>query len=222
MKLVKPALDVGFQIAATDPSVMLAHYRDVLGVHFDHDLPLGGGRMQSRHTWGDSVIKLNHQRDAVPQAPATGWAGLTLFGPNVTEPGAGTDPEGNFVTRTPAHSETVEVALAVRDAQASLTFFAALDLPVDGDRIGIGASAIRVQETPAARHAGLEGPGLRYITLQIDQADRAHARALEAGAMEGMAPRTLGTVARISFIVEPGGNWIELSQRASLVGRLDT
>ncbi len=55
MKLVKPALDVGFQIAATDPSVMLAHYRDVLGVHFDHDLPLGGGRMQSRHTWGDFV-----------------------------------------------------------------------------------------------------------------------------------------------------------------------
>jgi len=222
VKLVKPALDVGFQIAATDPSVMLAHYRDVLGVHFDHDLPLGGGRMQSRHTWGDSVIKLNHRRDAVPQAPATGWAALKLLGPGACEHGTGADPEGNVVARAPAASEAVEITLAVRDAQASLAFFAALGLPVAGERIGVGASAIRVQESPDASHAGLEGPGLRYITLQIDQADRAHARALDAGATEGMAPRTLGTVARISFIVEPGGNWIELSQRASLVGSLDT
>jgi lactoylglutathione lyase len=36
-----------------------------------------------------------------------------------------------------------------------------------------------------------------------------------------MAPRTLGDVARISFVIEPGGHWIELSQRASLTGSLE-
>lgn len=218
---MKPALDVGFQIAAADPSDMLAHYREVIGVHFDHDLPLGGGRMQSRHTWGDSVIKLNHRRDAVPPAQATGWTALTLVGPDVADPVEHADPEGNAVARAPAEIEAVEVELTVRDARASVAFFAALGLPMEGDRIAVGASAIRVREDAGASHAGLEGPGLRYITLQIDRADDAHAEALAAGATEGMAPRTLGEVARISFVVEPGGNWIELSQRASIVGSLD-
>jgi lactoylglutathione lyase len=29
---------------------------------------------------------------------------------------------------------------------------------------------------------------------------------------------TLGEVARISFVLDPDGNWIEMSQRASLTG----
>jgi hypothetical protein len=33
---------------------------------------------------------------------------------------------------------------------------------------------------------------------------------------------TLGTVARISFIRDPDGNFIEVSQRASLTGSLPT
>ena len=34
------------------------------------------------------------------------------------------------------------------------------------------------------------------------------------------APVTLGDVARISMILDPDGNWIELSRRASVVGSL--
>ena len=34
---------------------------------------------------------------------------------------------------------------------------------------------------------------------------------------EGLAPVTLGEVARISMILDPDGNWIELSRRASIV-----
>ena len=36
-----------------------------------------------------------------------------------------------------------------------------------------------------------------------------------------MAPVTLGTTARISMVRDPDGNWIELSQRASIAGSLD-
>ena len=35
-----------------------------------------------------------------------------------------------------------------------------------------------------------------------------------------LAPVTLGEVARISMILDPDGNWIELSRRASIVGSL--
>jgi hypothetical protein len=40
------------------------------------------------------------------------------------------------------------------------------------------------------------------------------------GVREGLAPITLGDVARISMILDPDGNWIELSRRASIVGSL--
>jgi hypothetical protein len=46
--------------------------------------------------------------------------------------------------------------------------------------------------------------------------------ALDIGlATNAIAPLTLGTTARIAMIRDPDGNWIELSQRASIVGSLD-
>ena len=220
---MKPALDVGFQIAATDPSVMLAYYRDVIGVHFDHDLPLGGGRMQSRHTWGDSVIKLNHRRDAVPHAPATGWSALKLLGPGASD--GQHRPGRNVVARAPAEVGGRRSQLTVRDARASLAFFAALGLPLAGERIGVGASAIRVRDdrqtraTPDSR----AGPcALHHAADRPRRPGACHvARSTQAPRGKGGTAHA-GTVARISFVVEPGGNWIELSQRASIVGSLDT
>jgi hypothetical protein len=38
---------------------------------------------------------------------------------------------------------------------------------------------------------------------------------------EARAPVTLGSTARISMVRDPDGNWIELSQRASLTGSLE-
>ena len=36
-----------------------------------------------------------------------------------------------------------------------------------------------------------------------------------------MAPVRLGDVAYISFVRDPDGNWIEISQRKSITGSLD-
>ena len=67
----------------------------------------------------------------------------------------------------------------------------------------------------------MQGRGWRYITFQVFKVDEEHARVLAAGGVEGMAPVTLGRTARISMVRDPDGNWIELSQRASIVGSLD-
>lgn len=221
IELAKPALDVGLEIANADPTAMLAFHRDRVGLRFDHDQPLGGGRMQSRHGWGESVLKLNHRRGGVAATPPTGWRTLILATPERTAAEELVDPEGNAVRLEPGDREAAGIDLHVRDAAASHAFFLALGLPLEADCFMVGASRLRVVEDPDATAGGLEGPGLRYVTLQVRRADRAHALALEAGAIEGMAPRTLGEVARISFVLEPGGNWIELSQRASVVGDLD-
>ncbi len=59
------------------------------------------------------------------------------------------------------------------------------------------------------RHLGL---GLNLI---LSRGEEQH------GGREAMPPTTLGTTARISMVRDPGGNWIELSQRASITGSLD-
>ena len=56
------------------------------------------------------------------------------------------------------------------------------------------------------------------MTLQIFDCDGLTA-ALEAQGVEvGQPPRTIGEV-RYSFVRDPDGNWIELSERASLTGK---
>nr|QQZ50882.1 VOC family protein [Phenylobacterium glaciei] len=67
----------------------------------------------------------------------------------------------------------------------------------------------------------MSGKGWRYITFQVFKVDEEHARILEQGGRQAMPPTTLGATARISMVRDPDGNWIEISQRASLVGTLE-
>ena len=76
------------------------------------------------------------------------------------------------------------------------------------------------QDRHASIDAGIRGKGWRYITFQVFKVDEVHAAVLAAGGREARAPITLGTTARISMVLDPDGNWIELSQRASIVGTL--
>ena len=91
----------------------------------------------------------------------------------------------------------------------------------DGDRYRIGESFIAIENGP---HPGLPGPlnaaGFRYITVQVRDVEAAHHHLCAVGFTEGRSPIRLGDTAYISFITDLGGNWIELSQRASLTGPL--
>ena len=66
----------------------------------------------------------------------------------------------------------------------------------------------------------MRAPGFRYLTVQVRDVDAEHAGIVQRGGIEGRQPLTLGTTARISFVRDPDGNWIEISQRASLTGPL--
>ena len=77
------------------------------------------------------------------------------------------------------------------------------------------------QSPDAPSDADMEGKGWRYITFQVFEVDRDHAHVLAHGGREARAPVTLGTTARISMVRDPDGNWIELSQRASITGSLE-
>jgi catechol 2,3-dioxygenase-like lactoylglutathione lyase family enzyme len=126
----------------------------------------------------------------------------------------------------PGHQGITRIGLrlAARDLNKHRDFLGralALDA-ADGDVYRLGDSVILLEEDPTATADVVrEAAGFRYITVQVFKVDQEHAGILARGGREGMAPQTLGQTARISFVRDPDGNWIEISQRASLTGSLD-
>ena len=224
MRLAKPAIDLGVQTERREP--MLSFWQEEVGLRFDHMLPVGGGVQQHRHEMNGSVLKLNHSREPLSDEPVAGYRELLIARVDLAEPRQLRDPDGNLVTLVPAGTEGITgigVRLAVRDASAFHEFYAkALELePLGCNAYRCGHSVLLfAEDASAARTRDMRGRGYRYITIQVWDVDAEHRRILDAGAEEGRAPVTLGKVARISFVRDPDGNWIEISQRTSLTGQV--
>jgi lactoylglutathione lyase len=77
------------------------------------------------------------------------------------------------------------------------------------------------QDRDAVSDAQMRGIGYRYLTIQVFDVVAEHRAILARGGAEGAVPVRLGDVAYISFVRDPDGNWIEISQRKSITGSLD-
>jgi catechol 2,3-dioxygenase-like lactoylglutathione lyase family enzyme len=225
MQLAKPAVDIGLNAVRLAP--VLAFWQGEAGVPFDHLLRISPTQDQHRHSLPrGSVLKINHRAQPPPANPPAGYQALLIARPGVSSPLALTDPDGVRLELVPPGHEGVRqigVRIAVRDLAAHRRFYAeALGLPEERPgAFRAGESLILLHEAPeASADAQMQGPGWRYITFQVFKVDEEHARVLAAGGREALAPVTLGTTARISMVRDPDGNWIELSQRASIVGSL--
>jgi lactoylglutathione lyase len=224
IKLAKKHIDVGLYTNETE--AMLEFWRTQVGLRFEEVLPLGQGVRQHRHPMNGSVLKLNSVRDPMPAAKHPGYRELWIASPDVQEPVALSDTDGNVIRLVlPGYSSVTGIALklVVSNAQSFREFYGrVMQLQSAGkDTYRCGDSLLMFeQQRGAAQDNPLRAKGLRYFTVQVVDLDREHATLLERGAVEGMAPITLGEIARISFIRDPDGNWIELSQRASLTGPL--
>ena len=225
MNLAKPHLDVG--LATNQLEATLSFWQNEIGLRFEEVLPLGRGRRQHRHAMNGSVLKLNHARDPLPATPPSGYRELRIARDGLAARRALLDPDGNRVVLVPRGEEGVQgiaVHLGVRDAAAFHRFYRdALQLEPAGDNAyRCGDSLLSFgRDATASGDAAMDGPGYRYVTIQVWDVDAEHAGIVARGGGDGMAPRTLGDVARISFVRDPDGNWIEISQRASLTGSLD-
>jgi catechol 2,3-dioxygenase-like lactoylglutathione lyase family enzyme len=232
IELAKPAVDVG--LFTRNREDLLTFWQARVGVPFTELLPLGGGLQQHRHAIGDSVLKINHSRDPLPRAPASGIRRLTIRRGDIDEPILLTDPDGNEVLLTPENEvvdrkvvdlkvEQIRVDLTVSHLDSHLDFYGgALGLPaLDGCTFRCGVSQIRLTEGEATREPEQRAVGYRYLTLQVFDVLGCHSRIIAKGGREGREPMKLGDVAHISFVRDPDGNWIEISQRRSITGSLD-
>jgi lactoylglutathione lyase len=224
MKLAKPRIDVGLHTNLREP--MLDFWQKEIGLPYEEMLPMGRGLQQHRHGLLGSVLKINHARDPLGNEPACGYRELWIARAGISAPLRRVDPDGNVVRLVPPGHENVSaiaVELAVRDEAAFHDFYGrGLGLERVGEKAyRCGDSLLRFAHDPGAVAAGrMTASGYRYITVQVFDVDAEHAGILARGGREGSPPRTLGSVARISFVRDPDGNWIEISQRASLTGPL--
>ncbi len=226
MKLAKPRIDVG--VFTNNTEALLRFWHDEVGLPFEELLKIGGGVRQYRHAMNGSVFKLNDLRETLTPQPPAGYRELLIARPGLTSRRTLVDPDGTVVTLVPPGENCVTqigIRLAVRDEAAFNDFYGhTLGLDAVGhNAYRCGESVFLFEHAPdAARTEVVRAPGYRYLTIQVWNVDVEHRGLLARGAEEGSVPVTLGATARISFVRDPDGNWIEISQRASLTGPLPT
>jgi len=227
MQLAKSVIDVGLSTNNLEP--MLRFWQQDAAVRFDHMLPVRRGQKQYRHDEQGSVIKLNHHTEPLPEAAPSGFRELIIAREGLREPRRMVDPDGNRVQLVPKGFDGVTqlgVAMGVRSLSEHRRFYGDIlgfaEQSWSGDAaFCLGDSLLLLEEDRAATADPVrQARGWRYITLQVADIDAVHGELRSKGVREGLAPITLGDVARISMILDPDGNWIELSRRASIVGSL--
>jgi catechol 2,3-dioxygenase-like lactoylglutathione lyase family enzyme len=227
MQLAKNVIDVGLSTNNLKP--MLRFWQQDVALRFDHVLPVRRGQKQYRHHEQGSVIKLNHHEVPLPEAALSGYRELMIAREGLQKPRRMVDPDGNRVQLVPpGHDGVAQIAVSmgVRSLSEHRRFYGdilgfAEQSWSGGPAFRLGDSLLLLEEDGAATVDPVrQAAGWRYITLQIADIDAVHGELRSKGVREGLAPVTLGDVARISMILDPDGNWIELSRRASIVGSL--
>jgi hypothetical protein len=220
LEVIKPAIDVG--IATNQPEPSQDFWGRTVGLRHDHVLKVGGGIHQHRYDLHGAVLTLNHHRDQLGATP-TGYSELVTVAAG-SETGVHRTPDGTKVTLVPQLDDDLRtiVSLSATDPERTRTVLTgALGCQKAGMLCRIGETGIEIIHEPEREPTTTrDGTGIRYLTIQVRDLEAAHAHALRNGAAEGMAPLCLGDVAFISFVRLPDGDWVELSQRASLTGPL--
>ena len=214
MDFAKPCLDVGLYTDRYDD--LRAFYVDGLGLPYEELLKAGRGVHQHRVGLHGSVLKLNSSREPLADAP-TAFTRLDIHGDHEERR---RDPDGLEVVLTP-DVERIAVHWGSSDPERLGALLR------DGfDAVDEGGGRWRVQTTLLVLHEGggpvgpMRSRGFRYLTGQVRDVRAEHARLLSLGWVEGTAPLKLGETAFISFVLDPDGAPIEISQRASLTGPL--
>ena len=223
MHLAKQHLDIGMFTKS------LERHHDFwerqVGLRFDMELPVSEGWVQHRFDAHNSVIKVNDNRNPMRDRPPTGYIGLTIARDNgpVWE---GMHPDGGRVRLVPKGTDGVVgigITVATPNPARMMDFYIGAmefervseNVARCGDTLLFVERGVGGVETDDFKALGV---GYRYLTIQIFDADKDTDGILRRGGRLASAATDYGTIARVSFVKDPDGNWIEVSARASLTG----
>ena len=221
MRLAKNHLDIG--LFTNDIDSHTTFWEQDIGLTLDHKLELTQNITQHRYQAHGSVIKVNHSSQKLEKRAASGYTGLIICsGQGITWAGRAPGGENVRIVETGhAGIAGIGIKLTTENPDAMMEFYTEV---MQFDKISssvarCGDSLLFVEEgEPGTPSDDFVGPGFRYITLQIFDADRACSDIERRGGVIAKPPVNLGKVARYAFATDPDGNWIEISARASLTG----
>jgi len=214
VNLAKPCLDVGLYTDRYED--LRSFYCDELGLPYEELLKVGRGIHQHRLGLHGSVLKVNDSREPLDDA-RTNFVRLDVHGPSSREL---RDPDGTHVVVTP-DIETIAVHWASSDPERLAAMLrSGFDASDEGDgRLKVGTTTL-VLHRGGQPVGSMRTRGWRYLTVQVWDVRAEHANLLQHGWTEATPPIKLGDTAYISFVLDPDGSPIEISQRASLTGPL--
>ena len=225
VELAKDRIDVGLYTNRYDSLADFYGPDGLVGLPYEELLKVGNGVHQHRYGLRGSVLKVNSARADLPVEP-TAFVRLTIADERRSTAAVLHDPDGTEVVLSPPGGNGL-IDLAVHWASADVDGLGRLLQDgfgaehEGGTDYRLGTSLLRLLHEPGVPTVGgMFGRGFRYLTVQVRDVRAAHAHLLASGWTEGRAPVKLGETAFISFVRDPGGSWIEVSQRASLTGPL--
>lgn len=223
MDLAKQHLDIGLFSNLRDEQ--LQFWQQSVGLEYDHMGKLGGDAQQHRHHMNGSILKMNHARDPLPELPPSGIVGLQIAREGIVAVQTLRDPDGNLVELVPPGHDGVEgiaIQVKVNDPAAHEHFWTHV---MGFERVAEGSyrcgdTLVKVVEQGSVEHRGDQwrGRGYRYLTVQVFDCVAEYEAILAKGGQSGGEPTVLGDTVRMAFVMDPDGNHIEISQRASLTG----
>jgi catechol 2,3-dioxygenase-like lactoylglutathione lyase family enzyme len=222
MELSRQLFDVG--IITSSRESMLNFWRDEMGLPVERELSPHEAVVQYKLALKGAVLKLNCVKRELPRGAMAGLRMLIVADPETEQPRHLRDPDGNLVCLVPSGYRGIEsfgMHYAVSDEDAFRRFFGdVLQLPLIDDRMyDFGGATLSFAWSPDVVRGAETFGGYHYLTFQVMDVVKAHAELLSRGAREEKPPSTEHTTtdSSISFILDPDGNSIEISQRPDLV-----
>jgi catechol 2,3-dioxygenase-like lactoylglutathione lyase family enzyme len=221
LRLARGKFDVG--LLTGQPELMLSFWSEQLGLPVERTFEPTPGIVQHKLTMHGAVLKLNCVEGGLPsRTERRGMQLLRLVSALIDEPRHLVDPDGNAVHLFPPGHQlrTFAAHLAVSDEDAADRFYGSvLGLERIGERtFDVAGADLSFERTPAQAE-GAAGAGYGYLTLQVMDVHEAHALLCGRGASELQPPSDTAFAggSSVSFVTDPDGNVIELSQRPDLV-----
>lgn len=225
MHLAKNSIDIA--IVTNQIDAQLEFWQNKVGLAYEELLKVSKDMHQHRLSLNGSVFKLNHALSSVPGDAFSGYRELLIVNNDLENVENIEDPDGNRVTLVPhGYRDVRQIGLVLQVAsvvRAQRYYEDVLGLsPVSESVMAWGDTLFFFNEQADTQGTeAIAGLGYRYITVQIHDLLTEYSAALSKGGIEGMAPVRMGDTAKFAFLRDPDGNWIEVSQRASLAGSLD-
>ena len=221
MDLAKKHLDAGFFCTEIDSD--REFWSSTIGLLFKGTIELGDKLVSSpttqyRYDANGSIIKVNHFQGTLPydSNQSSGYKGVIVA--SGKDNSATYDTlSGELIRIVPKGFDDIVgigISMTSPDPERLIEFYVQIMEfeRISTHKVKAGNTMIFVNEgTGGSQTSTFAGTGLRYITVHVLNADNELKGIKDRGGIIAMDPIAYDDIARLGFVTDPDGNWIEVA-----------